>query len=413
MHIRNIHTDKPTGVVTFLPMEGGDAVSGGSGEVARPSVPVVIQVDEPMPGVQEALRGEVPAVTEPVQEDVLSEDDRRLVAMAKDKSCTGQQRYENAARLIMNRAAREKAYFNIAIDSSIEHVKWRICALKAISSPVKKQKALFYIAKDSKIPYNDRLNSAESITNPNKKQKAFASIFTDPKLDLQLPGSNRLTQDKHYIKIRYNFLKNIPQGPMRDYILRKIVQAWGMDDSLNIRFSYKSFEYIKDLASNEIVKEKLFDTLLENKRISATLRNALLSRKEYDDYKKDTVFYNRSISSLGFIEEKPLEYIRNAINSASSIVSAFKKDTLLQIITEKWIIEPNAKIEPYISQFQHLYQLITSQESKNIIIVHLLDNKELPTKFHDAIKDFIEQQGDKSILDNYLKSPEKTTNFDN
>lgn len=54
MNIRLMNTDKPTGVVGFLPMEGGD--EGGSGkEVARLGVPVVAQVEEPGTGVQEEL----------------------------------------------------------------------------------------------------------------------------------------------------------------------------------------------------------------------------------------------------------------------------------------------------------------------------------------------------------------------
>ncbi len=104
MHIRLINTDKPTGVVGFLPAGSEDELSGGGGEGKN------ISQNPGSEELQQNLAGEVPAVADPVQEGIFStmealhsikkgppsQEDIRLIAIVEDKNKPIQERISAA-----------------------------------------------------------------------------------------------------------------------------------------------------------------------------------------------------------------------------------------------------------------------------------------------------------------------------
>lgn len=321
MNIRNIHTDKPTGVVGFLPMESGD---GGKNFPA------------PQTGDQ-AIKEEL--VEAPGIIQLLSKKDNSLIATAKDEGRTGEERFD-AAKKIENEVARNEILFSLAMNSK---VSWVI-----------------------------RCDAAQLITDETNQEKAFCCIVTDTGLLIE-ENLHYHTHESCYVAWRYKTVDDIKNLKIRDNVLKRIVACWPEGDSM--RFDFNSFEPLYNLAS-EVVKKELVNSIVYNDKLDLDFRIQVISGMITDLGERDTILTNIIDQLLGMI--KAMESTKNTkatemiIDAIEGVTDTTTRDNYLLQIAQFEVFKSIDQVEEICKLFEKLCSLAGSDDTRFDIIVHIV-----------------------------------------
>lgn len=371
MHIRVMNTNKPTGAVGFLPMEGGNE-GGGEGFSAQKTGD---------PAIKEELV-EAPGIIQ-----LLSEEDNRLIAIAKDEGKSTQERFD-AAQKIENEVAQNEILYDVAMRNTADGkepwmasnsfppavIKLRIEAAKKIMNESMRKKTLCDMAKagfltvdqslevliatnDLELYHNTLSDMAQDIDKKSDARVGFLWKIYD--LEKRIHTANNMARDNRQVV----FYDDIRSGGI---------------------VSIKSILTLERVTSD--IKNLALDTLLAIATDSSVFwKYRLESAQAINDNTKKQQAYvsmvtdpNLQTETDNDPEEQEDYYVEARKTITESLPSGEMRDKILRKIVKGW--ENNRKQRFNFKSFKFLYALASGEVTKeslvNIIKENAITNEE-------------------------------------
>lgn len=357
MNIRLINTDKPTGMVTFLPASSSEEEIGSGKE-------------EESNEIKGNLAGEVPAAGGPLQEEaVLSSQDRHLIGVAEDKRNSIYTHF-TVIRAIENENERNRLFYEIA--KSYYEKTFRSLATCFITNDVflkqlKKTNKDIVLTPDEVLFQNIYL-----IEDNNERDKKLIELSQNNKIspEISLHAGN-LT------------IKNNDDGL---FILA--VDTYG---KFTIWERIVNAENIK----NKERKHQAFFIIATDIRLGLMNRNGVIERmiKEKETRWVDNCLYH-------IITHEPDIYIDSRISYAQKITDENKKTEALITIAKTWPIDLDSYNE---EKFNQVYNFALNDKTKLDMIIAIVNKTEITKEDRqDTVKEKLKSLRDQENQDQEL-----------